>query len=93
VRAVLARQLSAERTLHKHFADSALLDLLIAERHPLASEDAALVRMAEALPFRCRIVHDLSLEDPLLQFVGADRIRKLLERLGATEEEPHRSSQ
>jgi hypothetical protein len=88
VRAVLARELSSGGAAQIRLTESDMVDLLVAERHPLASEDTALLAFAEALPCRCRIVHHLSLDDALLQFVGAGQIRPLLEKLGASEAEP-----
>jgi hypothetical protein len=88
VRAVLARQLSPEAAARTALAESAAIDLIVAEHHPLASEDAQLVRFAEALPCRSRIVYHVSLEDPLMQRFGGDRVRALMDRMGETEDEP-----
>ena len=88
VRAVLARQLSAEGAARFPLGADTTLELIVAERHPLRSVDAELNEFAEALPCRCRIAHHLSLDDPLLRFFGSESIRQLLGRLGATEDEP-----
>ena len=88
VRAVLAQQLSADGATRFPLGESETIDLVIAERHPLASVDAELMRFAEALPCRCRMVHHLSLDDALLRFFGSDSIRTLLAQMGATEDEP-----
>src|SRR5688500_16182195 len=88
VRAVLAKQFSADGATRFPLGESETMDLIVAERHPLASVDAELVRFADALPCRCRMVHHLSLDDALLRYFGSDRIRELLTRMGATEDEP-----
>lgn len=87
VRAVLARQLSAGDTARLPPGESRVLDLIVAERHPLASEDDALLELARSLPFRCRIAYHVSLEDPVMEAFKVESIRALLDRLGATDEE------
>ena len=77
------RALSPSQLLARGF-----LGLIVAERHLLHARDAELLRFAEALPCRSRIVHHLSLEDPLFKLFGSERIRPLLGRLGASETEP-----
>ncbi|HSL68918.1 MAG TPA: hypothetical protein VK864_01685 [Longimicrobiales bacterium] len=88
VRALLARQLSSAAAERLPLDPAAILSLIVAERHPLRARDAELLRFAEALPCRSRIVHHLSLEDPLFKLFGSERIRPLLGRLGASETEP-----
>lgn len=87
-RARLARQLSTDAAHALPLSETATLELIVAERHPLASVDDALIRFAEALPCRCRMVHHLSLDDALMATFGAERVRSVLERLGAEEDEP-----
>jgi hypothetical protein len=88
VSAVLARQLSPGNVGSLPVDPSAVLTLLVGERHPLPAVDGELLRFAEALPCRCRLVHHLSLEDPLMQVFGADSMRAALERMGMDEDEP-----
>jgi hypothetical protein len=87
VRSVLSQQLSSKAARDLPLAESDVVDLIAAERHPLASMDDAVVEFAEALPCRCRIVYHISLDDPILRFAGAESIRGTLDRLGATEDE------
>jgi hypothetical protein len=87
VRPVLSRELSSGAAGDLPLAQADLVDLIAAERHPLAPMDDALIEFAEALPCRCRIVYHISLDDPILRFVGAESIRATLDRLGATEDE------
>jgi hypothetical protein len=88
VRAVLARHLSTEAAGSLPATESDVVELVVAERHPLASKDVDLIRFAEALPCQCRIVHHLSLDDPLLLWFGTESVRALLDRLGTTADEP-----
>jgi hypothetical protein len=87
VRPLLSRQLSSRAAGDLPFGESDVVDLIAAERHPVTSMDDALIEFAEALPCRCRIVYHISLDDPILRFVGVESIRATLEGLGATEEE------
>jgi hypothetical protein len=87
VRPVLSHQLSSKAARDLPLKESDVVDLIAAERHPLASRDDAIIEFAEALPCRCRIVYHISLVDPILRFAGAESIRGTLERLGATEDE------
>lgn len=87
VRAFLSRQLSPGAARSLPLGESDVVDLIVAERHPLASVDEALIGFAEELPCRSRIVFHLSLDDALLQAFGSESIRATIEQLGATEEE------
>lgn len=87
VRPVLSRRLSSGAAWDLPLGESDVVDLIAAERHPVASMDDALMKFAEALPCRCSIVYHISLDDPILRFVGVESIRATLEGLGATEEE------
>lgn len=87
MRAVLARQLSGEHASSVPVDSSATAAFLVAERHPFRSVDDELIRFASALPCRSRIVYHLSLDDPLLQSLGADSIRAVLGSTGAPEDQ------
>jgi hypothetical protein len=66
---------------------SAVIDMIVGERHPLPSGDDQLVEFAKGLPCRCRLSHHLSLEDPVLKpFVG-DWVQSTLKQLGMSEDE------
>jgi hypothetical protein len=67
--------------------DSQNVVILVAERHPLRSHDAAIAEFAERLPCRCRLVHHVSLEDPVLRIFAGEWVRNVLQQLGMKENE------
>ena len=67
--------------------DSQTINIIIAERHPLQSHDAAVTEFAQSLPCRCRLVHHVSLEDPMMRMFAGEWVRNLLQRLGMNESE------
>jgi hypothetical protein len=71
--------------------DSQLVEMIVAERHPLLKRDDALVEFAQQCACRFRITHHLSLDDQLLQIFAGDWVRSVLERLGMKENEPIQS--
>jgi hypothetical protein len=87
VKAFLARELSPEAAVRLPLGASDTVDLLVAERHPLPSADAALLQFAEALPCRCRVEYHVALDDPLMLQFGADSIRRVMSKLGSEEDE------
>lgn len=64
--------------------ETSIIDLIVAERHPLLSEDEALRALADQLPCRCRLAYHLSLEDPLIQY-AAGWLGNVLRSLGLEE--------
>jgi hypothetical protein len=63
------------------------LQLTVAERHPHPSHDQDLVDFARSAPFRCRIVHHVSLEDAVLRVFAGKWVEQVLGRLGMKEDE------
>jgi hypothetical protein len=88
VRALLARELSSDSAARLKLDASSVLDLIVAERHPLASVDAELLAFAGTLPCRCRVAYHVSLDDAVMRAFGTETLLPLLERLGATDDEP-----
>jgi len=86
-RAVLASDLSRELAFAARLDESAVIDILVAERHPLPSVDDELAEFARALPCRCRIVHFLSLEDAVLKAFVGEQVRGMLKHLGMKDDE------
>ena len=86
-RAVLASDLSKELAFAAKLDESAVIDLLIAERHPLPSVDDELTHFARALPCRGRIIRFLSLEDPVLKAFAGERVTGMLKHLGMKDDE------
>lgn len=62
--------------------------VLVAERHPLRSEDDAIVGWAQAQFPEAKVVFYVALDDPLLLLFGGERTRDLLKKLGMKETEP-----
>ena len=59
--------------------DSQTVAVIVAERHPLQPHDAADTEFAQSLPCRYRLVHHVSLEDPLMRMFAV--LGFLLDRL------------
>ncbi len=63
------------------------LRILVAEHHPLASRDEAVLDAARSLACDAQVIHYTSLTDPLLTHFGGDRIRGLMSQMGMQEQE------
>jgi hypothetical protein len=87
VMAVLARDLSKDIAASLHLDKSASIEILVGERHPLPSVDERLEEFAGGLPCRCRLVHHLSLDDPMIKVFAGDWVQGVLKQLGMTDEE------
>ena len=87
VQLILAEDIKSDTARLNPEANS-VIDLIVAERHPLKSADAALLLIAEGTPCRCRVAYHLSLEDPLFKLFLSGSLKNLLEQLGMKEEEP-----
>jgi hypothetical protein len=83
-----AAALKRETASIRSFDQSLIVDMLASERHPLPSHDEAALNFAQALPCRCRLVHHLSLEDPLIRMFSGERVPTILRRLGMAEDKP-----
>lgn len=82
VSVVLARDLNASMAERLRLSEEVRIDLVVAERHLLPSEDQRLVEFAELLPCTSYLGQHLSIDDPLLdRFVG-DSVRTMLEAIG-----------
>ena len=88
VQLMLAENLASDIAARLNTDESTIVDLIVAERHPLKSADDALIAFTESLPCRCRVAYHLSLDDPLLRrFIGGF-VEKMLENLGMNKDEP-----
>lgn len=85
--AVHANDLASVKDALLGLDDSQLVEMIVAERHPLLEQDDALIQFARQCACRFRITHHLSLDDPLLQVFAGDWVRSVLERLGMKEDE------
>jgi len=83
----MAGQLAGRAMTGTPSDDSTTIVIMVAERHPLQSHDAAIADFARSLPCRCRLVHHGSLEDPLLKMFAGEWVQNLLRRMGMNESE------
>jgi hypothetical protein len=79
VRAVLAINLSSDVAERMRLDESVTIDIIVAERHPLASADERIVEFAEELPCRTRLSYHLSMEDPFLVRFGGATMKQMFE--------------
>ena len=79
--ATLAEQLTGHSMPMAEHDDTQTIVIMVAERHPLQAHNAAIAEFAQSLPCRCRLVHHVSLEDPLLKFFAGEWVRNVLQRL------------
>lgn len=83
----------AAKNLNTHLAsglnldETIILDVIVAERHPLPSVDDRLEDFASELPCRCRFSHHLSLEDAVMQVFAGDWVQNMLRQMGMKEDE------
>ena len=92
LQATLAENLSTEIAARLSINESAKIDLIVAERHPLLSADDAIMQFAEEIPCNCRLSYHLSLEDPLLKMFVSEFVQRILDSLGMKEDEAIESS-
>jgi len=82
-----ARALKREMASTASFDASLIVDMLVAERHPVPSHDEAVLNFAQSLPCQCRLVHHLSLEDPVVRAIAGEWVDTILKKLGMAEDE------
>ena len=87
VQAVLANRLTPDLAYGLGLDETSTIDLLVAERHPLPSEDDRLVEFARQLPCRVRVEHYLSLQDPVFSSFSGEWVHNMLANLGMKEDE------
>ncbi|MCB9924855.1 MAG: preprotein translocase subunit SecA [Planctomycetaceae bacterium] len=86
-RAVPASNLDTDLAASLKLDESAIIDVIVGERHPLPSVDDGLEAFADHLPCRCRFSHHLSLDDPVLEIFGGEWVKNVLRQMGMTEDE------
>ncbi len=67
--------------------ESAIIDIIVGERHPLPSVDDRLEEFADNLPCRCRFSHHVSLEDAVMKVFAGEWVKNVLKRLGMKDDE------
>jgi hypothetical protein len=87
ITAASAESLKTNTASMMSFDESQIIEILAAERHPLPSHDQAVLDFAQALPCRCRLVHHLSLEDPVIRAICDEWVESILKKLGLAEDE------
>jgi preprotein translocase subunit SecA len=86
-KAALASNLTPDIVAGLQLDPSTTIDIVAAERHPLASVDERLEAFAASLPCRTRLARHLSLDDPLLQAFSGGWVGQILNNLGMEENE------
>lgn len=89
---VLVEELQPEFAERLRLDESVQIDMIVAERHLLDSEDKRLIDFANQLPCTCRIGQHMSIEDPLIDIFIGESVRNVLEAMGMTEHESIESS-
>jgi preprotein translocase subunit SecA len=86
-KAVPASNLNANLAASLRVDESATIDIIVGERHPLPSVDNRLEEFADELPCRGRFSHHVSLDDAMMKVFGGDWVKTVLKQLGMTEDE------
>lgn len=87
LQAVPATNLDTDLAASLTLDESAIIDIIVGERHPLPSVDDGLEAFADELPCRCRFSHHLSLEDAVMEIFGGEWVQNVLRNLGMSEDE------
>ena len=91
--AVLAADLSAEIASGLAADETQVIDLIVAERHPLTNvDDQVMSEFADLLPCRSRVSYHISLDEPLMKRFAGDSVTSMLQALGMDENERIESS-
>ena len=86
-KAVSAGHLNSGLAASMNLQESAIIDIIIGERHPLPSVDDRLEAFADELLCRCRFSHHVSLDDAVMKVFAGDWVKNLLKQLGMSEDE------
>jgi len=86
-KAISASSLKKDLATSLSLDESAIIDIIVGERHPLPSVDDRLAEFADELRCRCRFSHHVSLEDPVMQVFAGDWVKNVLKQLGMKENE------
>ena len=84
--AVQASNLNTDLAASLQLDKTAILDVIVGERHPLPSVDDRLKEFADQLTCRCRFSHHVSLEDPMMKVFCGEWVKKTLAQLGMKED-------
>ena len=84
---VSAKNLNTQLASSLNLDESSVIDVIVAERHPLPSVDDRLEEFASELPCRCRFSHHVSLEDAVMKVFAGDWVKNILRQMGMKEDE------
>ena len=88
VMAVLASELASSIANRLSASENQVVELIVAERHPLTSVDGQVLSgFAELLPCRCHAMYHVSLDEPIMQVFVGERVTEMIEALGFGENE------
>lgn len=85
--AVLASNLNSGLAARLSLEESAIINIIVGERHPLPSVDDRLEEFADELSCRCRFSHHVSLEDSVMKVFAGDWVKNVLTQMGMKEDE------
>lgn len=85
--AVPACNLDADLAASLNLDESAIIDIIVGERHPLPSVDDRLEEFADELTCRCRFSHHVSLDDAVMKAFAGEWIKNVLKQMGMKEDE------
>jgi hypothetical protein len=85
--ATLAENLSTATASRLILDNSATIDLIVAERHPMVDAEDKVIEFSKGLPCKCRVAYHLSLEDPVLKRFSGEWVTGVLKKLGMAEDE------
>jgi hypothetical protein len=92
VRVVIANELSSARPASMSLGEAHQIEIVVGERHPLRAKDDAVAEFASGLPCRTRLVHHVSLDEPLMRAFAGEWMEGALKKMGMKEDEAIESS-
>ncbi len=87
IKSVIASDLNSSLAASLQFSESATIDILVGERHPIRTVDDQLHDFADKLPCRCRFMHFVSLEDAIVKTFAGDSVAQTLKLLGMRDDQ------
>jgi hypothetical protein len=64
------------------------VELIVAEHHPLPTQDDIVIELAKKLPYNCRLTFHEALDSTLMKFYGGDNMQQMLSSLKMPEDQP-----
>ncbi len=82
-----ANALTSELAMAAQFDEESTVAIIVAERHPLETNDCFPLEFARQLTCRSRIVHHISLDDPLFRYAAGTSFQEIITQLGMRQDE------